>query len=146
MSEAENGYHTKNHGVENVRMLSKKRCIIVNNSDTLIDKERSEERGSEHLGILAPYEKHERNDCDSYTREHYALLRRKREREKSARLGRELMDLWLAGDEGGSYLPTQRGVEDKGYSASIFCNQVSYEGGQQLVEHTLGLLNEMKER
>ena len=49
----------------------------------------------------------------------------------------------LAGDEGGSYLATQRGREDKGYSASLFCNQVSPEGGQQLVEETLRVLNEI---
>ena len=51
----------------------------------------------------------------------------------------------LAGDEGGSYLATQRGAANKGYSASLFCNQVSYEGGQELVEHTLDLLHKLCE-
>lgn len=50
----------------------------------------------------------------------------------------------LAGDEEGSYLSTERGTNNKGYSASLFCNQVSYEGGQQLVENTLEILKEMK--
>ncbi len=50
--------------------------------------------------------------------------------------------LQLAGG-GGQYLPTQRGVENKGYSASIFCNRVGPEGGQELVEYTLEKLNQM---
>ena len=52
----------------------------------------------------------------------------------------------LAGDGGGGYLPTARGVFNKGYSASIFCNQVGPEGGQELVEYTLAKLNELKEK
>jgi len=52
----------------------------------------------------------------------------------------------LAGFDGGSYLPTQRGVENKGYSASLFCNVVGPEGGQQLVEGTLEMLQELKDR
>ena len=50
----------------------------------------------------------------------------------------------LAGGGGSSYLPTKRGIENKGYSASIFCNVVGPEGGQELVEFTLKTLNEMK--
>jgi len=50
----------------------------------------------------------------------------------------------LAGDGGGGYLPTTRGEFNKGYSASIFCNQVGAEGGQELVEYTLAKLNELK--
>ena len=49
----------------------------------------------------------------------------------------------LAGAEGGTYLPTERGVSNKGYSASPFCNQVGPEGGQVLVEETLRMLNEL---
>ena len=49
----------------------------------------------------------------------------------------------LAGAEGGSYLPTERGAQNKGYSASIFCNQVGPEGGQVLVNETLRMLNEV---
>lgn len=37
----------------------------------------------------------------------------------------------------GSYLPTQRGEENKGYSASMYCNIVCAKGGQQLVEETV---------
>ena len=45
----------------------------------------------------------------------------------------------------GSYLATVRGEEGKGYSASPYCNQVSPEGGQQLVEETLKVLKEIAE-
>ena len=51
----------------------------------------------------------------------------------------------LASFEGGRYLPTERGVFNKGYSASIFCNLAGFEGGQELVEGTLRMLNEIKE-
>lgn len=44
----------------------------------------------------------------------------------------------------GSYLATERGEKNKGYSASPYCNQVSPEGGQVLVEETLNILNEVK--
>lgn len=52
----------------------------------------------------------------------------------------------LASFEGGTYLPTERGVKNKGYSASLFCNVVGPEGGQDLVEGTLRMLNELKEQ
>lgn len=45
----------------------------------------------------------------------------------------------------GSYLATERGEKNKGYSASPYCNQVSPKGGQELVEETLKILNEVKE-
>ena len=51
----------------------------------------------------------------------------------------------LAGEEGGNYLATQRGREGKGYSASLFCNMVSPEGGQEIVENWLRILNELNE-
>ena len=51
----------------------------------------------------------------------------------------------LAGDENGNYLATQRGKENKGYSASLFCNMVGPEGGQQWVENVLDILKEMAE-
>jgi hypothetical protein len=51
----------------------------------------------------------------------------------------------LAGSEvgsgGGSYLATKRGVAGKGYSATQYCNLVSPEGGQELVEETLADLH-----
>ena len=50
----------------------------------------------------------------------------------------------LAGTEGGNYLATARGAEAKGYSASMFCNMVSADGGHQWVENQLQILNEMK--
>lgn len=50
----------------------------------------------------------------------------------------------LSGDEGGSYLPTERGMANKGYSASLFCNLVGAQGGQQWVEYTLEALTELK--
>ena len=52
----------------------------------------------------------------------------------------------LAGAINSSYLPTERGVANKGYSACIFDNVVGPEGGQQLVEQTLTMLNELKEK
>jgi hypothetical protein len=45
--------------------------------------------------------------------------------------------------EGGSYLATERGVWGRGYSASIYCNVVSPQGGQELVEATLAQLNRL---
>ena len=50
----------------------------------------------------------------------------------------------LAGAPGGNYLATKRGAEASGYSASMFCNMVSADGGQQWVDNTLEILNEMK--
>ena len=50
----------------------------------------------------------------------------------------------LAGENGCNYLATKRGMEDGGYSASLFCNKVGYEGGQQIVEEALLSMNEMK--
>ena len=52
----------------------------------------------------------------------------------------------LAGDDGPStsYLATERGAANKGYSASLFDNIVSAEGGQQLVNYTVDVLNELK--
>ena len=50
----------------------------------------------------------------------------------------------LAGDEGASYLATERATNNNGYSASIFDNQVSYIGGGELVEETLNMLEELK--
>lgn len=52
----------------------------------------------------------------------------------------------LAGGTGGTgtYLPVERAQENKGYGASLFCNKVGYQGGQQIVEHTLELLHQLK--
>lgn len=44
------------------------------------------------------------------------------------------------GNDGGTYLCTERGAWGKGYSASMFCNQVSPRGGQELVEETVRTL------
>ena len=48
------------------------------------------------------------------------------------------------GEGGGTYLATERAAKNLGYSATLFTNQVSAKGGQELVEDTLKLLNEMK--
>jgi len=48
------------------------------------------------------------------------------------------------GRRSGSYLCTQRGYEGRGYSASMYCNLVSPEGGQELVEETVKILKEIK--
>ena len=50
----------------------------------------------------------------------------------------------LCGDGLSGYLATERAVKNKGYSASLFCNTIGPEGGQQLVEWTLDKLNELK--
>ena len=50
----------------------------------------------------------------------------------------------LCGAEGGNYLSTHRGSNARGYSASMFCNMVSADGGQQWVEESLAVMNEMK--
>lgn len=50
----------------------------------------------------------------------------------------------LAGDDSAAsygYLATERGAWGGGYSASLYCNQVSPAGGQEMVEATLELLN-----
>ncbi|OGV77965.1 MAG: hypothetical protein A2340_00365 [Lentisphaerae bacterium RIFOXYB12_FULL_60_10] len=44
------------------------------------------------------------------------------------------------GPDGGTYLATDRGAWGKGYSASRYCNIVSPQGGQELVEDTVRLL------
>ena len=46
---------------------------------------------------------------------------------------------------GGTYLATERGVWGRGYSASIYCNEVSPQGGQELVEATLSQLKRLAE-
>jgi len=45
----------------------------------------------------------------------------------------------------GKYLPSKRGERNKGYSASIFCNNIGSEGGQELVEYTLDVLRRLAE-
>jgi len=47
------------------------------------------------------------------------------------------------GPDGGTYLCTERGAWGRGYSASMFCNLVSPQGGQELVEETVKRLNEL---
>ena len=49
----------------------------------------------------------------------------------------------LCSGPGGTYLATERGRQNKGYSASLFCNFIGPEGGQELVEATLELLKEL---
>lgn len=50
----------------------------------------------------------------------------------------------VPGPDGGTYLATERGAANRGYSACLFCNIVSPEGGKELVEETLRLLGEIK--
>jgi len=51
----------------------------------------------------------------------------------------------MAGTNNAGYLATQRGAYNMGYSASLFCNRVSAQGGQQLVDQTLNVLQQFKE-
>lgn len=44
------------------------------------------------------------------------------------------------GSDGGTYLATERGAWGRGYSASMYCNIVSPQGGQELVEETVKIL------
>ncbi|NLB42732.1 MAG: hypothetical protein GX815_10850, partial [Clostridiales bacterium] len=52
----------------------------------------------------------------------------------------------VPGDDGGTYLATERGAANKGYSACLFCNQVSPVGGQELVEETVKTLKDIVEK
>ncbi|MBR4973308.1 MAG: hypothetical protein IKY45_02455, partial [Clostridia bacterium] len=47
------------------------------------------------------------------------------------------------GRRSGTYLATERAVKGRGYSANLFSNAVSPEGGQTLVEETLAELNKL---
>lgn len=47
------------------------------------------------------------------------------------------------GTTGGTYLCTERGYQGRGYSASMYCNLVSPQGGQELVEETVKVLKEI---
>ena len=47
------------------------------------------------------------------------------------------------GAEGGTYLATERGAWGRGYSASLFCNVVSPQGGQELVDETVRILKDL---
>ena len=49
----------------------------------------------------------------------------------------------VPGNDGGTYLATERGAANKGYSACLFCNMVSPEGGQQLVNETVAVLKDI---
>ena len=49
------------------------------------------------------------------------------------------------GDDGGTYLCTERGAQGRGYSASMFCNLASPQGGQELVEETQRALHTLHE-
>ena len=44
------------------------------------------------------------------------------------------------GADGGTYLATERGAANKGYSACLFCNLVSPKGGQEMVDETVSIL------
>jgi len=48
-----------------------------------------------------------------------------------------------SGEGGGSYLATERGAWGGGYSANMYCNQVSPQGGQDLVEETVKILKSL---
>ena len=47
------------------------------------------------------------------------------------------------GSDGGTYLATERGAWGRGYSASMYCNVVSPQGGQELVEETVKVLKDI---
>ena len=49
----------------------------------------------------------------------------------------------LCGDGLSGYLATERAVKNKGYSASLFCNTIGPDGGQEVVEWTLANLEKL---
>ena len=49
----------------------------------------------------------------------------------------------VPGESGGSYLATKRGFLNRGYSASRYCNLVSWKGGNELVEKTVKALKKL---
>lgn len=49
----------------------------------------------------------------------------------------------VPGPDGGTYLATERGAANKGYSACLFCNLVSPQGGQELVDETVKILTDI---
>ena len=51
--------------------------------------------------------------------------------------------LYELADGDGSYLPTARAIAGGGYSAVIQSDQVSPEGGQQLVNETLRMIGQV---
>ena len=55
-----------------------------------------------------------------------------------------IVQLTASPEGSGSYLATERAQKNKGYSATPYCNKVSPKGGQQLVEETLKILEELK--
>ena len=52
----------------------------------------------------------------------------------------------MAGYNNQGYLATERGMHNKGYSASMFCNRVSAQGGQQMVDITVDMLKDLKSK
>ncbi len=54
-----------------------------------------------------------------------------------------VVQLTSGGEYTGTYLPTARSLAGGSYGAGPYCNEVGPEGGQQLVEHTLRMLNEL---
>ncbi len=49
----------------------------------------------------------------------------------------------VPGTDGGTYLATERGAWGRGYSASMYCNVVSPQGGQELVDQTVKILKDI---
>jgi len=54
-----------------------------------------------------------------------------------------VVQLAAGGENTGTYLPTEKAVKGRGYSAVIYDNEIGPEGGQQLVEVTLKTLKEL---
>ena len=54
-----------------------------------------------------------------------------------------IVQLAAGGRDTGTYLPTEKAVAGKGYSANIYDNEVGPEGGRKLVEETVRALAEL---
>ncbi len=64
------------------------------------------------------------------------------QRIKARSRAKQTLLVQLAGDSGG-YLPTRRAVEHGGYGAMVISNKVGPEGGDVLVEETVGVVNSL---
>ncbi len=56
-----------------------------------------------------------------------------------------VVQLAAGGKIGGTYLPAERAVEGRGYGANVYDNEAGPEGGRQIVEETLKVLNDINE-
>lgn len=54
-----------------------------------------------------------------------------------------VIQLAAGGKHTGTYCPTARAEAGGGYSANLYCNEVGSQGGQEIVEQTVSMINEL---